>query len=195
MEWVYDDGGRSRYFKAEKVGDCVCRAIAIATGKDYKEVYDDINRLAKAERTGKRKRGVSSARNGVYKGTIRKLMEEYGWEWVPTMQIGQGCKVHLRADELPSGPLVVSVSKHETAVIDGVLHDTYDCSRGGARCVYGYFRPPAEPTRHGGHGDTSLFRGQMEALTDDLVGGFIAWGEFGQMAEEFAREYVGWVER
>jgi hypothetical protein len=25
-------------------------------------------------------------------------------------------------------------------VIDGVIHDTHDCSRGGTRCVYGYWR-------------------------------------------------------
>lgn len=194
MEWVYDDGGRSRYFKAEHVGDCVCRAVAIATGRDYKEVYDDINRLAKSERTGKRKRGKSSARDGVYKGTIRKLMAEYGWEWVPTMQVGQGCRVHLRADELPSGPLVVSVSGHLTAVVDGRVRDTHDPSRGGTRCVYGYFRPPAKPTRHEGHGSARLFREQMEALTDDFTAGLLAWSEYGQQAERFAREYSGWSE-
>jgi hypothetical protein len=44
------------------------------------------------------------------------------------MQIGSGCTVHLRADELPSGRLVVSVSKHLTAVIDGVIHDAHDPS-------------------------------------------------------------------
>lgn len=194
MEWVYDDGGRSRYFKGE-AGDCVCRAIAIATGKDYKEVYDDINRLAKSERKGKRKRGISSARNGVYPQTERKLMAEYGWEWVPTMQVGQGCRVHLRADELPSGPLVVSVSRHTVAVLDGVIHDLSDCSRDGTRCVYGYYRPSAGPTRHDGHGDAVLFREQMEALTDDFTAGLIAWSEYGQFAERFAREYAGWVER
>lgn len=195
MEWVYDDGGRSKYFKAEKVGDCVCRAIAIATGKDYKQVYDDINRLAKAERAGKRKRGTSSARDGVYKGTIRKLMEEYGWEWVPTMQVGQGCKVHLRADELPSGPLVVSVSKHTTAVVDGVLHDTYDCSRDGTRCVYGYFRPPAGPTRHEGHGNLRVFKLQATMLADDLAAGLLTAEEYGELCAENAREYAGWWER
>jgi len=142
MQWVYDDGGRSEYFKGKDAGDCVCRAVAIATGLDYKKVYDDINELAKSERTGKRKRGKSSARNGVYKDTIRKLMEVYGWKWVPTMKVGQGCKVHLREDELPSGKLVVSVSRHLTAVIDGVCHDTYDPSRDGTRCVYGYFVKP-----------------------------------------------------
>jgi len=53
--------------------------------------------------------------------------------------IGQGCKVHLRKDELPQGKLIVRVSKHITSVIDGVINDTYDCSRGATRCVYGYY--------------------------------------------------------
>ena len=139
MEWVYDDGGRSQYFKCEKVGDCVCRAVAIATGEDYMDVYKRINNLAKSERITKSKAGRSSARNGVYKDTMRKLMESYGFKWVPTAGIGTGCRVHLRSDELPSGRIVARVSKHVTAVIDGVCHDTYDPTRNGRRCVYGYF--------------------------------------------------------
>lgn len=148
MEWVYDDGGRCEYFKAEKVGDCVCRAIATATGKSYKEVYDDLNRLAKQEhakkgKDGRRRRAKSSARDGVYTRTAKKLLEqEYGWEWHPTMGIGTGCKVHVREEELPYGRLVLNLSRHFTAVIDGVLHDTYDCSRDGTRCVYGYWTEP-----------------------------------------------------
>lgn len=137
--WVYDDGGRSKYFKAERVGDCCARAIAIATGKDYKEVYDDINRLAKRERKGKNKRSISSAREGVYMETAKKLLQEYGWIWHPTMKIGQGCKVHVKADELPAGRIILHLSRHFTCMVDGVLHDTYDCSREGTRCVYGYF--------------------------------------------------------
>ena len=139
MEWRYNDGGRSKYFKAENVRDCVTRAIAIATGLDYKRVYDDLNELAKAERKGKRKKGISNSRQGVYKDTYKKYLLSLGWKWIPTMQIGQGCKVHLRADELPKGTLIVSVSKHLTCVVNGVIYDTYDCSRGGDRCVYGYF--------------------------------------------------------
>lgn len=139
MKFIYDDGGRSQYFKAEQVGDCVTRAISIATGKDYLEVYKALNQLAKSERTGKRKRGVSSARNGVYKDTYTKYLTSIGWKWVPTMKIGQGCTVHLKADELPSGTIIVSLSKHLACVKDGVLYDTYDCTRDGTRCVYGYF--------------------------------------------------------
>ena len=139
MEWVFDDGGRAEAGYKGLTGDCVCRAIAIATERPYKEVYNLINEYAKQERTGKRKRGKSSARDGVYKQTIKKVMEHYGWKWTPTMAIGKGCTVHLEAGELPMGRLVVSVSKHEVAVIDGVIHDIYDPSRDGNRCVYGYY--------------------------------------------------------
>lgn len=156
MDWVYDDGGRAEAGFKGTTGDCVCRAIAIAVERPYKEVYDLINEFAKAERTGKRKKGKSSARTGVYPATIRKVMAHYGWEWHPTMHIGQGCTVHLKADELPAGRLVVSVSKHETAVVDGVIHDIYNPSDRGRtvdrygndittdRCVYGYYQPSKE---------------------------------------------------
>ncbi len=116
------------------------RAIAIATGRPYQEVYDAINALAKSERRGKRKRGTSSARNGVWKVTYSKYLAQAGWRWVPTMRIGSGCQVHLRAGELPEkGRLVVSLSKHLCAVVDGTILDTSNPSRGGKRCVYGYW--------------------------------------------------------
>jgi len=73
----------------------------------------------------------------------RKTRIQYhiGWHWTPTMRIGQGCRVHVRADELPTGRLIVVVSRHLTAVIDGVIHDTADPSRKGTRCVNGVYRP------------------------------------------------------
>lgn len=140
MEFIYNDGGRSKYFKAENVGDCVTRAICNATGKDYMEVYKALNDMAKTERT-ERHRGKkrSSSRNGVFKETFKEYLNNLGWKWVPCMAIGSGCKVHLKAEELPKGTLIVSVSRHLTCVKDGVLYDTYDCSRDGTRCVYGYY--------------------------------------------------------
>lgn len=56
------------------------------------------------------------------------------------MFIGSGCRVHLKADELPKGVVIVSLSKHIAAVKNGVIHDLSDCSRDGTRCVYGYWR-------------------------------------------------------
>lgn len=139
IEYQYDDGGRADAGYKGTTGDCVVRAITIASGLPYQQVYDDLNVLAKDERPrGHRKR--SNARTGVQKPTIRRYMESLDFEWVPTMGIGTGCKVHLKADELPSGTLVVSVSKHLAAVIDRVLHDNHDSSRDGTRCVYGYWQ-------------------------------------------------------
>ncbi len=138
----FDDGGRLEAGYKGKAGDCVVRAIAIATAAPYQQIYEMVNGAAVFERTGKRKRGISNARTGVYKTSIKRVMKSLGWVWTPTMQIGSGCTVHLRAHELPAGRLVVSVSKHLTAVIDGVIHDTHDCSRRGTRCVYGYWQPP-----------------------------------------------------
>lgn len=138
IAFEYDDGGRAAAGFRGETGDCVTRAIAIATGIPYAEVYAAINDAAKRERP-RNGRTRSGARTGVSKQTTRRYMEALGWHWTPTMSIGSGCKVHLRADELPSGRLVVAVSKHLAAVIDGVLRDSHDCSRGGTRCVYGYW--------------------------------------------------------
>ena len=139
-KFVYSDGGRLDAGYFGNANDCVTRSIAIATGKPYKEVYGEINELAKSERITKRKRKKSSAREGVYPRTWKKYIKSLGWEWTPTMFIGSGCRVHLREDELPKGTLLVSLSQHLTTVIDGVIHDKYNPSREGSRCVYGYFK-------------------------------------------------------
>jgi len=139
MNFIFDDGGRASAGYKGHANDCVTRAIAIATGKPYQEIYDSLNQLAKAEKIGKRKKSKSSSRTGVYKYSYAKYLASLGWKWVPTMQIGSGCQVHLRQGELPSGRLIVSVSRHLVAVIDGVIHDLNNPARGGNRCVYGYY--------------------------------------------------------
>jgi hypothetical protein len=129
----YDDGGREAAGFKGTTGDCATRAIAIATGRPYREVYDSINAIGKAHR--------SNARKGVYRETMDAYFAGIGWRWVPTMKVGAGCTTHLRADELPSGPIVARCSRHYVAVIDGVVRDTFDSSRNGTRCVYGYWAP------------------------------------------------------
>lgn len=144
MKFKYNDGGREAAGFKGHPGDCVCRAIAIATEKPYREVYDALNLLAKNERRGKRKKGISSARNGVYRQTIRKYMLSIGWKWTPTKFVGKGFSAYLTDDGgLPNGRLVVSLSKHITAVIDSVIHDKLDpqretliCENGDQRIVY-----------------------------------------------------------
>jgi len=142
MRWIQDDGGRAAAGYSGSAADCVCRAIAIATGMPYQAVYEAINEAGAVERSSKQRRGKrSSAREGVYKATEKKLLLALGWVWTPTMRIGSGCTVHLRREELPGGRLIVQVSRHLVAVIDGEIHDTHDPSRDGTRCVYGYWQP------------------------------------------------------
>lgn len=144
MKFMINDGGRAAAGFRGQTGDCVCRAIAIAAELPYADVYAALNAVAERERPrGKKKR--SSARTGIQIPTIRHYLSSIGWSWTPTMQIGSGCTVHLRADELPSGRLIVSVSRHLVAVIDGVAHDTHDPTRDGARCVYGYYARRCAP--------------------------------------------------
>lgn len=169
MKFIHDDGGREAAGFKGRAGDCVARAVAIASGKPYGEVY---NALASGMGSQRKSKG-RTARNGV--STRRKWFKEYmrslDFKWVPTMLIGSGCVVHLTDGELPGGRLVVAVSKHYTAVIDGVIHDTHNPSERGTtvyppgypkdelpkgarwlsngngwayspeRCVYGYWTP------------------------------------------------------
>ena len=156
MKFQYDDGGRIAAGFKGKAGDCVTRAVAIATGLPYREVYAALSAGMKSQRKAKHRGPASSARDGV--NVTRKWFKDYmvalGWKWTPTMGIGTGCRVHLHDGELPMGRLVVSVSKHYTAVIDGVVHDNHNPQRERhviettpegqtfkvtRRCVYGYW--------------------------------------------------------
>jgi hypothetical protein len=149
LPYVFDDGGRALAGFKGTTNDCVVRSIAIAATLPYAEVYAAIAQGVGNERGSK----GATARHGVK--TRRKwfgeLMKTLGFSWVPTMQVGQGCKTHLCQGELPMGRLVVEVSRHTVAVIDGVIHDAFDPSREtqviepdgsvriAHRCVYGYW--------------------------------------------------------
>ena len=169
MQFVFDDGGRSAAGFKGSTGDCVTRTIAIASGRPYAEVYAALAKGTGTQRAGKRGKRAATAREGI--NTTRKWFKDYmlslGFVWTPTMLIGSGCKVHLEKGELPNGRLVVHVSRHCTAVIDNVIHDTYNPQRDksysfepdygqalkpnqgrnengiwteiGGRCVYGYW--------------------------------------------------------
>lgn len=129
LQFQFNDGGRHKYYKAKNVGDCVTRAIAIATKMDYKDVYNLIKRYTK-----------DSPRNGVRKTIIKRIMKDLGYEWIPTMAISSGCTTHLAYGEIPMDKTIIcSCSGHLVAVINGVVNDTYDCTRGASRCVYGYW--------------------------------------------------------
>ena len=150
LPWTFDDGGRSDaegHGGTRDTNDCVTRAIAIATGLPYAQVYADLTEAQRlwchSSRSRHAKRMAESERWHARHGVAREVYEPYllslGWSWVPTMTVGSGTTVHLATGELPDGHIIARVSRHVCAVIDGVLHDTDDCSRDGTRAVYGYF--------------------------------------------------------
>lgn len=149
LDYEFDDGGRAAAGFKGAARDCVARSVAIVSGRSYAEVY-----AALADGMGsQRKSKGRSARNGVNTGRkwFKVYMKSIGFKWVPTMHFGEGCKVHLLKGELPMGKLIVSLSKHYTAVVDGVIRDIYNPTRATAiteedgqqrlahRCVYGYW--------------------------------------------------------
>jgi hypothetical protein len=146
LGFQFNDGGRDAAGFKGGAGDCVVRAIAIAAQLPYMKVYEDLRAANAAyadQRNDKLARRLNAKGTSPRDGNHRKVFHDYivghGFEWVPTMKVGGGCRVHLRADELPSGVLIVKVSRHLTAIVDGVIQDTHNPSRSGTRCVYGYY--------------------------------------------------------
>jgi hypothetical protein len=140
--YVYNDGGAGR---TNHGGGCVPRAIAIATGRPYREVYEAlvartyeyVRRWPRSQVAGWIRRGRNSfdPARGSYRSVYGRYLKSLGWHYVST----EDQKVRLRADELPSGRLIVAVHQHLVAVIDGVIHDTYDSGQKGHRPVRGYY--------------------------------------------------------
>lgn len=159
LDFVYSTGGREKYFKGD-AEDCCTRAICNATGKDYKEVYDDLQKLEKTMKVGKHERR-GSARNGVRLRVVKHYIENVlGWTHHSVMGKGTGVTMHLTKEELPMGTLIVDISKHLTCVKDKVLYDTYNCSTkmyydrfdgeykvNNRRAVYNYWTAPTEEER------------------------------------------------
>ena len=156
MKFQFNDGGRSEAGYKGHAGDCVARAIAIATGRPYAEIYEILAQGNFEQRKTKKSpktAGKKTASHGisVKRKWFKDYMKSLGFTWVPCMKIGTGCKVHLTDGELPNGRLVVSVSGHYTCVIDQVINDTFNPERNidwlmgdgsqyvQKRCVYGYY--------------------------------------------------------
>jgi hypothetical protein len=154
-QWVKDDGGRRKSGIAraagrkDEVGDWVVRAIAIATGRPYREVHDALT-VAKVRHIYQGGDGGYWSKRYKRRGGVRVFdpdhgsntreygpyLKALGWSYTATA-LGQ--KLRLRADELPRGKLIVQIRRHLVAVIDHVIHDTYDCARAGHVRVQGYW--------------------------------------------------------
>jgi hypothetical protein len=130
QRYVYDDGGRPTSIGRDR-GACVARAIAIAARRPYLEVHNGLNAFCALYSH----QCKASANSGVPRGIIDLYLATLGWNWIP---VGR----RLRRHELPTGRIIVAVAGHAIALIDGVVHDTFDSWR-GQRPVPGYWREDA----------------------------------------------------
>jgi hypothetical protein len=126
---VITDGGRAKAGYKGTANDCAVRAIAIAWPLPYKVIYDDMSDFLEAHGEPR------SARNGIEDELLKKYLGGRGWKWFDT----SNQQVHLNADELPAGKIIVAIKSHVLAMIDGVMHDNYDWSKDGNEIVEGYW--------------------------------------------------------
>jgi hypothetical protein len=142
--WVKDDGGRRANGYGRSVSDCVARAITIATRKPYPEVFEalkagaaeHVKRWPHSKTAGwiKKSRSGGDPANGCYDAVSARYLRSIGWQYTRIRE-----RTFLRADQLPPGRLVVKINRHAVAVIDGVIHDTFDSGGSGRRPVEGYW--------------------------------------------------------
>lgn len=117
LRYKLNDGGRRDAGFKGNAGDCVTRAIVIATGEPYRKTYDALGALY-AEMTGGLER---SARGGVASPVWFRYLTERGWDLLLT----HNC--YFTAEEIPmQGTIIAVMPRHCAAVIDGVVHDAWD---------------------------------------------------------------------
>ncbi len=125
LPWIANDGGRAAAGFGDNgtAGDCVVRAICVATGQDYETTFADIWSLA-----------GDTPSAGVSPRVYEPYLQQRGWKFV------YSGRRRLTPNNLPSHRKIIALmSAHAVAVVDGVIHDTYDCSANGKRQFYGYF--------------------------------------------------------
>lgn len=133
-EFVWHDGGRAGAGFVGHTGDCVVRALAIATGKNYRNVYDKI-----FDASGK------TPRKGVVVSVTDQILSADGFNCVKLdppqpfedlSDISQGIVVVRFAS------VYGSTRGHLCTVVDGTIYDTWDASRDDRYVVDQYWTAP-----------------------------------------------------
>lgn len=127
IKHVYSDGGREKAGYYGRTWDCVVRAIAIVTGKDYLTVQIELQDLT----------GEDPCEHGVARKHFDAYLRSCGYRWVSTKG-----KMKLATSEVPSGRIVVRLKEHLAAVINRTVYDTFNPAlrhREGMNFIYGYY--------------------------------------------------------
>jgi hypothetical protein len=142
VPFYYNDGGRSEYFKAKGVGDCVLRALCIATGKNYKEGYNELKKYCKnpypiRRQTEKHCKELDSWKKDAKTLVRDGLSDKVGLHFLQLWSGGKFVKTGKTTvcdPKLQKGVHVLYLRKHWVTVVDGVWLDSWD-SRVKTPCV------------------------------------------------------------
>lgn len=159
FEFIWNDGGRAASGFVGLTGDCVTRAIAIATGTAYRDVY---RALGATE--------GNSPRNGVSTATAKAHLDQAGWQY------HRGMKLPIHQSDLPAGVVVLHLlnkngrkNRHLCTLVDRVIHDTWNPGDDDGFLVDAFWTPPAGTG--GGQsltpGPRSTASSQADQLTQD----------------------------
>jgi hypothetical protein len=114
--WEKNDGGlkESRFKSKKKRGDCVIRAIALATDISYDKVFDDLCDVAKET-------GFLPNQEETFEPYLASL----GWRKNKPQRMGR-CLVPLEMFNSRGKTSIVRVRRHLVTVKDNLILDTYD---------------------------------------------------------------------
>ena len=103
------------------IDDCLLRAITLATGKPYFDVFDDMIAIADHNNWN-----IDELRTGI------KYLNDLGWDWC---DLDRHMTVKQYAQAVTE-PRIVIVNGHATFTKDGNTYDTWNCNRYHVKYVF-----------------------------------------------------------
>lgn len=131
----FNDGGRSLSKRPKQKKDCVVRAVAIACGVTYDEVYE----LFKNEG----RRNNSGVPNEVWKAALEAGIFQTSFQYFafPAEKGKTRMSILRFCSEYSSGTYIIQTAKHLSVVSGGILQDdSFYSNRTEKRCVYGAYQ-------------------------------------------------------
>jgi hypothetical protein len=151
LGYRYDDGGRKAAGFKGITGDCVTRAIAIATRTKYSAVYEKLNWLC--EYPPRTYRKGQYAHSGISLGLWKAYLWSRGWRYFDCDPRPFYLRRHkhrprkFSVEDLPNGTLILHLCvdddwdgpRHVCVVKDHVVLDNYPTHKRDVK-VLGFFR-------------------------------------------------------
>lgn len=109
----------------KRVRDCVKRAISFVSGLPYEQVAKELNELKKETKS----KVFNDNKNW------KEYISRKGWKKLsfPSEKGKARMNGERFCEQFQQGTYLLQMARHLTAIKDGVIYDTWDCSQ---KCVY-----------------------------------------------------------